>query len=174
MSEANPEAVADLIFRAGGTLVGRTRLQKSACLLELAGVGYGFRFNYRLFGPFSDELQIASDDAEALGLIKEQKRSANWGGVYYAFSSNRSVVSSTPAKTRARKQLLKIAVDADPVELELAVTAAFLAANRVQTPWEKVAIKKPAKATEDRLKRAKELYQKFLSVTVPKALPKIV
>jgi len=143
-------------------------------LLELAGVGYGFNFNYRLFGPFSDELQVACDDADALGLIREREKSASWGGSYYVFTSEGTQIASTAPKTRTRKQLLKIAVDADPVELELAVTAAFLAANKVPTPWHKVAACKPSKATDVRMTNAKALYREFMRVDTPKALPSIV
>jgi uncharacterized protein YwgA len=174
MTDAGPRAVADLIYRAGGHLVGRTRLQKSACLLELAGVGYGFRFNYRLYGPYSDELQVACDDAEALGLIKERKRAAAWGGHYYSFSSEEPYISAISSKTRARKQLLKIAVEADSVELELAVTAGFLAGTGISTPWERVMTQKPAKATPERMARAKVLYQRLSRIATPSALPKIV
>jgi hypothetical protein len=175
MADANPKAVADLIFRAGGHLIGRTRLQKSACLLELAGVGYGFQFGYRLFGPYSDELQTASEDADALGLIKERKMSANWGGWYSAFDSKikKGSVTSKPGITRTRAQLLRIAAAADPVELELAITAAFLSANGIQTPWEKVAARKAAKATPVNMAGAKALYSKFLRVATPRALPKV-
>jgi len=174
MTEASPKAVADLIYRAGGRLVGRTKLQKSACPLEMAGLGYGFRFNYRLFGPYSDELQVACDDADALGLIKERKKSASWGGSYYAFESGESQLPAKPSVARTRSRLLKIAAEADPVELELAVTAAFLSSNGVATPWDKVAARKPAKATEMRMAKAKELYGKLLRVPTPKPLPKII
>jgi uncharacterized protein YwgA len=175
MADANPKSVADLVYRAGGQLTGRTRLQKSACLLELAGVGYGFQFSYRLFGPYSEELQVASEDADALGLIKERKRSATWGGWYSSFDTKatKALVTATAAVGRARSQLLKVAVSADPVQLELAVTAAFLSANGVVTPWEKVAQRKSAKATEPNMAGAKVLYKKFLRVHTPKSLPKI-
>jgi uncharacterized protein YwgA len=175
MADASPKSVADLLYRAGGELVGRTRLQKSACLLELAGVGYGFQFTYRLFGPYSEELQVASEDADALGLIKERKKSANWGGWYASFDtkSTKALIAATSTVARARSQLLKVAVSADPVQLELAVTAAFLSANGMTAPWEKVAQRKSAKATEKNMAAAKELYKKFLRVQTPKPLPKI-
>ena len=174
MTGGTPNSVADLIHRAGGELIGRTRLHKSACLLELCGVGYGFRFNYRLFGPYSDELQVASDDAEALGLIKERKMATSWGGWYSSFSSAGAPVPSTTSRTKIRKALLKIAVEAEPVELELAVTAAFLASNGVANPWERVAARKPAKATEERMRAAKKLYGKLSRISTPRPLPKIV
>ena len=41
------DKVAEIIRAAGGEIVGRTRLQKVAYLLELAGLGHGFRFEYR-------------------------------------------------------------------------------------------------------------------------------
>ncbi len=42
---------AEIVRDVGGRIVGRTRLQKIAYLLELAGFGVGFRFEYRHFGP---------------------------------------------------------------------------------------------------------------------------
>jgi hypothetical protein len=58
--------------------------------------------------------------------------------------------------------------------LELAVTAAFLAANGNPDAWDAVAVRKKAKATPARLANAKALYQVLRSVeNLPKSLPAI-
>ena len=60
------DKVVAIVRDAGGTIVGRTRLQKTAYLLELAGLGEGFHFSYRHYGPYSEELASAVRDANAL------------------------------------------------------------------------------------------------------------
>ena len=50
------EIAARLVDEAGGRLVGRTRLQKVACLAKLAGYLPEFNFEYRHYGPFSEAL----------------------------------------------------------------------------------------------------------------------
>ena len=46
-AKASRNGAAEIVRDGGGRIVGRTRLQKVAYLLELAGFGGGFRF---LFG----------------------------------------------------------------------------------------------------------------------------
>jgi uncharacterized protein len=46
------QKAADIIADAGGKVIGRTRLQKLAYLLELADLGEGFQFQYRHYGAF--------------------------------------------------------------------------------------------------------------------------
>jgi hypothetical protein len=170
----NPVAVADLIRHApGGRIVGRTKLQKSACLLELAGVGYGFPFVYRLYGPFSEELQVASDDADALGFIDERKDTAAWGGWYSMFSYVGGGMESPEPVSRAREALLGIAAESDSVQLELAVTAAFLAAQGYENPWAEVRSRKASKATVDNVKAAQDLYSRLRKVPTPQSLPSL-
>lgn len=166
----SPNAVADLVRSAGGRIVGRTKLQKSACLLELTGVGYGFPFVYRLFGPYSEDVQVASDDAEALGLIREHVEIAAWGGWYSIYEYQKG---GQERSIPARQRLLEIAVAADPVDLELAVTAAFLAFTGNSRPWREVKIRKPSKATPERLSSARTLYDRLRAVDTPKPLPEI-
>ena len=62
---------------------------------------------------------------------------------------------------------------ADPIELELAATAAFLAAEGVPDPWEETAKRKPEKAEGNRLANAKVLYKALRSIRTPKKLPEI-
>lgn len=161
---------AALVRDAGGRIVGRTRLQKVAYLLELCGLGDGFDFEYRHYGPYSEELADAIEMAGAFGLITEEERTADWGGKY-------SIYSSREAQSRhatARIQFAKAAAQIKPVELELAATAAYLkAVERCAEPWEETRKLKPEKATPNRLDAAKAAYRELRRLSVPKALPNI-
>ncbi len=174
MTYADPRAVFEIVSLAGGCIIGRTRLQKCTCGLELTGLGYGFSFFYKRFGPYSEDLKLACDDADALGLVHEQRRTANWGGEYSAFVTGAADgARDEPVKRQARVQLLKIMITADPIALELAVTAAFLAAKGVPNPWDEVKARKQAKATISAVKKAKKLYRELRTVPTPTPLPNI-
>lgn len=170
MTKAGPEAVAELIALAGGQLIGRTRLQKAAYLLELAGVGYGFPFTYHHYGPYSEELSWAVKDGEGLSLLSEKEERAAWGGTYSVFQS-RVGVNETDALNKVRKALLTIARNADAVALELAATAALVANRGIRDPWNEVSRLKPQKAAS-KLALAKELYDQIAAVEVPNPLPR--
>lgn len=165
------QKAADIIRDSGGEVVGRTKLQKIACLLELAGLGEGFPFEYRHYGPFSQELADAVLVAHMLDLIEEEECTASWGGKYSIYRSASS--QEAPHVDSPRRQLLQRAVSADPVELELAVTAAFLKSQGEDSPWQETAARKPDKVQNDRLERAKALYQSFLEVSTPVSLPEL-
>jgi len=169
MSGGTANDVASVI-RSAGKIVGRTRLQKTMSLLEMAGVGYGFAFDYYKFGPFSDELVISLDRAVDLKYITEDEKRASWGGRYSIFTA----AESQPTGDRARDELIMLARDADAVALELAVTAAFLAREGSPDAWQEVAARKPEKIDGQHLPEAKALYAKFLKVRTPKPLPAIV
>ena len=64
---------------AGGELVGRTRLQKVAYLAQLAGFGDDFDFEYRHYGPFSEDLAAGIEIAALLGVWRKIERRADWG-----------------------------------------------------------------------------------------------
>lgn len=169
----SPKVLGELVSLAGGRIVGRIKLQKSVCALELTGLGYGFQFNYRHFGPYSEDLKIACGDADALGYISERTETANWGGWYSVFES-KEVVNPSNLEQKQRSKLLQVAANADSVELELAITAAFLASKGVADPWREVQVRKSSKAVPERMKAAKVLYQMLASVETPRPLPPIV
>jgi uncharacterized protein len=164
------DKIADILRSAGGRVVGRTRLQKLAYLLEIAGVGEGFPFAYRHFGPYSEELTRAANIANIFGVIKEEERPTSWGGAYSIFTVTRE---QGPAGEDARTLLARTAVDADPVELELAATAAFLALQGQRDPWEETQRRKPEKAEDGRLEKARQLHRKLKQIQTPRPLPDI-
>jgi uncharacterized protein len=161
---------AEIVRDAGGYIVGRTKLQKIGFFLEVAGVGSGFSFRYKHYGPYSEQLADAVQHAAALRLVVENESVASWGGLYSTFSTEMPPdFSINPVRTSLAREL----VDADAVELELAATAAFLANERFSDPWTETARRKPEKAEGGRLERAKQLYSRLRHMPTPRPLPAI-
>lgn len=162
-------AAAQIVRDAGGEIVGKTRIQKAAYFLEAMGLGTGFDFYYKHYGPYSDELTNALHYARELNLTVEEDKRAAWGGVYTVF---RSAIAE-PSDNPSRLQVLEIARDANPVALELAATALFLASDGEGDPWGEVKNLKPSKASRENLGLAKKLYDRFRAVPAPQELPAV-
>lgn len=151
------DRVAQVVSDAGGEIVGRTKLQKTTYLLSLAGFESGFRFSYKHYGPFSEELAEASELAAAFGVIAEAKSQASWGGTYSVYSAKKEKTSDLPARVRLAQE----AAHSDAVLLELAATAAYLAHEGEPDPWSETQRRKPDKAANGRLIQARELYSRL-------------
>jgi len=160
--------VAKIIGDAGGEIVGRTKLQKTTYLLTLAGFENRFRFGYKHYGPFSEDLAEAAELAAAFDLISERQQQAAWGGTYSVYN----VHSVEPSEQAGRTGLAKAAAQSDAVLLELAATAAYLAQEGKPQPWAETARRKPDKAASNRLEKAKALYAQLRTAS-GNALPEI-
>lgn len=174
MSTRDPHLVAARIIQdAGGELVGRTRLQKVAYLMQLAGFGEEFAFEYRHYGPFSEDLARGIDIASALGPVREVERQADWGGRYSIYSLRHP----EPPQDAGRAAFVQKAKEIGAVELELAATAAFLfeveGFGRIQegNPWHETRRRKPDKAKDGRLERASQAYDALRKMPTPHVLP---
>jgi uncharacterized protein len=166
------QRAVDLIADAGGTIIGRTRLQKLAYLLEATGLGEGFEFQYRHYGPYSERLTVATQSAMVLGLVEEEEKAASWGGFYSIFRLRRPEPDpKRPASPRS--EVAKIAAETDSVVLELAATAAFLYGQGYTDAWHETARRKPEKAKDGRLEQAKVFYRSLAEIHTPKRLPDI-
>jgi uncharacterized protein YwgA len=164
------EKAAGIIRDAGGRIVGRTRLQKVAYLLELAGLGEGFQFDYRHYGPYSEDLAEAIQMADAFGLVREEERRADWGGVYSIYTATER--AGRPSGVRA--DFAEKAAQIGAIELELAATAAYLSViERCVDPWVVTKRLKAEKAGHGRLQAAKQAYRQLQRLRVPKQLPDI-
>jgi uncharacterized protein len=163
--------VAAIIQDAGGQLVGRTRLQKITYLSQLAGFSSDFEFEYRHYGPYSEELTDAARIATGLKIIREEERPTGWGGWYSIFSTEPN------AQHTERSSFISLAAKIDAIELELAATAAFLydregiGKEGKGDPWKETAKRKPEKAAK--LEQAKNAYRMLSAVRTPKSLPAI-
>lgn len=168
------QRAAELVRDAGGQIVGRTRLQKVAYLLELTGLGTGYQFEYHYFGPYSEDLARDIDLARAFRLVAEEERATDWGGSYSIYRAQAS--AGSPADGSARAMFAATAARADALLLELAAAAAFLKDVKGEPdPWGRTARLKPQKAEQGRLDQARHLYRQLaelaVSVGAPKPLP---
>jgi uncharacterized protein YwgA len=162
------QEAADIIRDAGGQIVGRTRLQKIAYLLEATGLGSGFEFEYRHYGPYSEQLADAVLTSRHLSIITEENHPTSWGGFYSIFTTGDSRVSDV----QGRRELIEETKSADPVALELAATAVFLARDGEFDAWAETANRKPEKA-KSKLAEAKLLYSRLREISVPIPIPDI-
>lgn len=163
-------AAAQIIGDAGGELVGRTRLQKIAYLLQLAGFDDEFEFEYRHYGPFSEGLAQGMDIAVALGNVVEEERQANWGGKYSIFK----IRGQTSPATTMRSLFVQTAKNINAIELELAATAAFLFVDEHRSdPWAETRRRKPEKAGDGRIEKAMVEYEKLRALATIHPLPSL-
>lgn len=162
--------IVDIVASADGELVGRTRLQKTAYLLFATGLGAAnFRFRYRHYGPFSENLASATDFSKTFGSIKEELQPSSWGGTFSVFRTDNEPEAS---KDSPRVLLIQLAKKANAIDLELAATSAFLALEGNENPWEETAARKPDKASH--IESAKKLYRSLFEIDSPIPLPEIV
>jgi len=168
---------AAIVRDAGGQLVGRTRLQKVAYLAQLAGFSGEFPFEYRHYGPYSEELSQAMEIASGLKLIREEERETAWGGWYSIYTLQDNTTLDTE-EDNARHEFISSAANIGAIELELAATAAFLyeqgiVKDRDGDPWEATKKLKPEKADDGRLAKAKSAYNQLRRLPSPRSLPDI-
>jgi uncharacterized protein len=170
MSKELATRIAAVVRDAGGHVVGRTKLQKLTYFLVATGLERDFPFLYKHYGPYSEPVAIAARDAHLLGLIREREELANWGGTYSVFTADGQSAEDVPP---SRSQLAQIAAAADAVELELAATALFLFREGHVEAWQETERRKPEKATNGRLDRARVLYRRLSAIETPQRLPQL-
>jgi len=156
--------IAEIVKLNDDKLVGKTRLQKTAYFLESYNVGYGFDFNYHYYGPYSESLAIAVEDAKALDLV-DVDWAVSQSGMPYAVYANARLDESEQQDaelTERRCAILKKLDNYDAVVLELAATADFLAKNGYDDdPWAETLMRKAAKVTGDRVGKARKLLEEL-------------
>ncbi|MCB0019061.1 MAG: hypothetical protein KDE09_14830 [Anaerolineales bacterium] len=156
-------AAAKVIHLNGERLVGRTRLQKTFYFLEELDVGFNITFDYYHYGPYSEELSIAAEDAEALQLIDVEWKFTNAGTKYAVYSSHSNMEEEDV--DIKRREVLKVLGKYDAVTLEIAATADYLSKNGFQKdPWGETKRRKPEKTNPDRITQASKLISELASL----------
>lgn len=157
------DRVAAVVDAAGGTLVSRVRLQKMVYLLDQLGLGSGFEYEYHHYGPYSRDLDIATSDAKALGVLHEDVRyRASDGASYSVFVRPNSGSSTDQAfGNLGRARVIELAhrfVNTNVTVLELAATVDWLwRYEDCEDWWSEIGRRKPMKIGGGRLEKAVSL-----------------
>jgi uncharacterized protein YwgA len=155
------DLVVGIVALNGGKLVGKTRLQKVAYLLDACGMGSGVDYDYHHFGPYSAEVASAADAAEALGRVVSQEKPGFHSVPYVVYETHEEMqtkLGNLSADEVSRK--LRMMKGYSAIELELAATIHYLENAEGYSPagaQEEVKLRKAAKASSERLVQANRL-----------------
>ena len=155
------EYVGAMICASDGKIEGKTRLQKTAYILQAKGLGFSdIVFDYYKQGPFSPEVIFAANDAKALGYISTGEGEGPHATPYTIFlSEEKSPQFEDCDQTKKILQALETIKPHTTLALELAATAVYLKNNGYADNYlEEIRKHKPLKAASDeRMERVKKL-----------------
>lgn len=153
------DVVVNLLKLNGGEVVGRTRLQKEAYLLDRCGAHFGLPFTYHYYGPYSFALADGWADARYEKRIDIEEHTGRYGVPYSIFKLRESdhipddFEGLSANKARLHLQRMRNVSD---VVLELAATFVYLKEQegRGERAVEELKLRKPLKATDGRIEKA--------------------
>lgn len=152
------DVVAKIISFNGGEIVGKTRLQKIFYLLDEKELVTSLDFDYHNYGPFSVDLAFATDDAVALGYLEQEVRQGYHAVSYTVYRLVQKINTTDDTNSRNIAEALKTMSRFSALVLELAATARFLQKHGYETDfWDEVRKRKPGKASDSRIQKAREL-----------------
>ncbi len=155
------DLVVGLVALNGGKLVGKTRLQKVAYLLDACGLKSGVDYEYHHFGPYSAEISSSADVAEILDRLSSEEKPGFHSVPYVTYLTDEAKpmhLGALSADEVGAKLSLMERYSA--IVLELAATIHYLEKAEGYSPdgaQDEVKVRKSAKATDERLAKANEL-----------------
>ncbi len=165
ITEAEKVVIA-LIALCGDEIVGRTRFQKQAYLLDRCGADFGFRYVYHHYGPYSFDLADGWVDARAEKRITIEERLGRYGIRYSVFRTVGPVeLPSAIGKLSAEtaRALLDKMKEVSDIVLELAATVAFFRAEGYdeRAAVEETHQRKSVKSDNGRLEKAQHFLKEI-------------
>lgn len=163
----NPKQVVLIIEKAGGRVVGKTRLQKMVYIMEAAGIDMGYNYRYFHYGPYSEDLSNHIEIATAMGIVRHTESLTADGKRKYSIYEvvNKTLDLDNATEADEQNLLLRKMNETDSITLELAATALYLKKEEgYEDPWEETGRRKPRKATPERLEKAKKFYLELKNI----------
>jgi uncharacterized protein YwgA len=157
-----PDLIVDIVALSGGRLVGRTRMQKTAYLLDAKGMKSGAAYYYYNFGPFSDEVADGISDSKFVGsLVEKIGHRQTDGSPFSIFESGRPANQITALGNLKRSDAINILnrlSAASSTVLELAATIHWLTFVEKVADWRtELKRRKGAKVDNGRMGKAADL-----------------
>ena len=167
------DAVVQIVAAApGGEIKSSVVLQRTAYLLEVAGVGYGFKFGCKFCSPYCEELNRATNSAANLGNLNLELTKTPWGVTKSTYKSNIPYHGNGGADDDYQIIVTK-ATQCVPKQLDLATSAAYFQKVEVADPWDEVYTRKTFDYENGTFEKSQELYEELRSMPALANLPEI-
>ena len=168
----NDAVVQIVAAAANGEIKGRDVLQSTAYLLEVANVGYGFKFGCEFCSPFCEELDRATRSASALRKLEVVHTKTEWG------VTNTTYKTSIPYKGNGGDDdyyqiIVNKAIACNPKQLNLATAAAYYQRVEFNDPWGRVERLKAYDRENGTFEKSQKLYEELRSMPALANLPEI-
>ena len=161
--------VAQLLRAAGGSLVGKVRMQKVVYLLDQLGMDSDSTFHYHYYGPYSADVTDALEMAIAFDEVIERQRYRASDGVPYcvfelgdaAEPANDESMLGQLDFDQARRAIRTMGEYSSTV-LELAATMHWLVCAEEDKDWfDELRRRKGPKASNARISEATKLLERL-------------
>ena len=167
------DAAVQIIAAApGGEIKGRDVLQSASYLLEVAQVGFGFKFGCEFCSPFCEKLELSIGHAKALKEIEIINTITDWGVTNTTYKSKIPYQGDGGADDDYQIIVTK-ATQCVPKQLNLATAAAYFHKIEVADPWDEVKVLKTFDCEIGTFEKSQELYEELRSMPALANLPEI-
>ena len=167
------DAAVQIIAAApSGEIKGRDVLQNATYLLEVAGVGYGFKFGCEFCSPFSEGLELAVNGARVLREIEVINTITDWGVTNTTYKSNIPYQGLGGVDDYYQIIVTK-ATQCVPIQLDLATAAAYFQKIEIDDPWGRIWRLNTFDRESGTFEKSQELYKELQSMPALANLPEI-
>ena len=168
----NDAVVQIVAAAANGEIKGSPVLQRTAYLLEVAGVGYGFKFGSKFCSPFCEELDRATRSASALGKLDVEIIKTEWGVTKKTYRTS-IPYKGTGGADDYYQVIVNKAIACNPKQLDLATAAAYYKRVEKKDPWREVEDLKAYDRENGTFEKSQKLYEELRSMPALANLPEI-
>ena len=147
-------------------------LQRTAYLLEVAEVWYGFKFGHKFCAPYCEEVEMGSRDAENLGKLDVEQIVTEWGVTKKTYKTS-IPYQGTGAEDDDYHFIVNKAIACKQIQLDLVATATYYQNIKIDNPWKEIEDLKSYDRDNGTLEKSQELYEELRSLPAFAKLPEI-
>ena len=146
-------------------------LQRTAYLLEVAEVGYGFKFGHKFCSPWCEEVERGARGAGNLGKLDIEQFVTEWGVTKKTYRTS-IPYQGTGAEDDVYHFIVNKAIACKQIQLDLVATAAYYQKVKFDAPWGDIERLKMYDRKNGTFEKSQQLYEELRSLPAFK-LPEI-
>ncbi len=147
-------------------------LQSIAYLLEVAKVGYGFKFGHKFCSPYCEEVELGSRGAATLGKLNVEQIVTKWGVTKKTYKTS-IPYQGTGAEDDYYHFIVNKAIACKEIQLDLVATAAYYQNIKIDDPWGDIERLKLYDRENGTFEKSQELYEELRLLPAFAKLPEI-